>query len=142
MGNKIKQHFPMNIIGLQIFIIILLSFSLQAQSVVAVGAAFPLSKKEQGNVEVLYSRALNNAKKEAISLVLGERVITERVDERRSKEITTQNGKENNENLKQQHSSRKSVVSLSKGYVQLIEMIDKGFDGDGHYYGFLLKNCG
>jgi len=124
----------MKTLGLQLFIIVLLSFSLQAQSIVVAGAAFPLSNKEQGNAEILYSRALNNAKKEAISLVLGERVITERVDERRSKEITTQHGKENNENLKQQHTSRKSVASLSKGYVQLIEMIDKGFDGDGHYY--------
>lgn len=134
MEHKIKQHFLMKTLGLQLFIIVLFPFYLQAQSVVAAGAAFPLSSKEQGNVEILYSRALNNAKKEAISLVLGERVITERADESRSKEITTQHGKENNENLKQQRSSRKSVASLSKGYVQLIEMIDKGFEGDGHYY--------
>ncbi len=134
MGDKIKQQFLMKTLGLQLFIIVLLPFSLQAQSVVATGAAFPFSSKEQGNVEILYSRALNNAKKEAISFVLGERVITERTDESRSKEITTHHGKENNENLKQQHSSRKSVAALSKGYVQLIKMIDKGFEDDGHYY--------
>lgn len=134
MRNILKQQFLINILELKIFIFVLLSISLQAQSVVVSGAAFPLSKQEQGNVEILYSRALNSAKKEAISVVLGERVITERADERRSKEVITYDGKDNNENIKQQRSSRKSVASLSRGYVQLIEMIDKGFEDDGHYY--------
>ncbi len=125
LKNKMIQIISGLIIG---------SAFLYPQVVVTTGVAFPLSKSEKGNAEMLFDRALSNAKKEAISLVLGERVIAERVDESKQKEITAYDGTKDNESLKQQRSSRKSVTALSKGYVQLIKMIDKGFKSDGHYY--------